>query len=78
MAVSKFMIGKNRMDSFRNIGLIGRMGSVQVVETLRRLKKYLASEGYYLILEENIGALNTRLRLLALCSPWTSLVTGYK
>tara|TARA_R110002072_G_scaffold11246_3_gene51269 strand:+ start:2640 stop:3524 length:885 start_codon:yes stop_codon:yes gene_type:complete len=45
------------MDSFRNIGLIGRMGSAQVVETLRRLKKFLANEGYYLILEENIGSL---------------------
>ncbi len=45
------------MDNFRNIGLIGRMGSAQVVETLRRLKKFLANEGYYLIIEENIGAL---------------------
>lgn len=33
------------------------MGSAQVVETLRRLKKFLANEGYYLIIEENIGAL---------------------
>jgi NAD+ kinase len=45
------------MDNFRNIGLIGRMGSAQVVDTLRRLKKFLANEGYYLIIEENIGAL---------------------
>ncbi len=45
------------MEHFRNIGLIGRMGSVQVVDTLRRLKKYLISEGYHLIIEENIGAL---------------------
>ena len=45
------------MDSFRNIGLIGRMGSAQVVDTLRRLKKFLANEGYYLIIEENIAAL---------------------
>lgn len=45
------------MEHFRNIGLIGRMGSVQVVETLRRLKKYLNAEGYHLIIEENIGAL---------------------
>ncbi len=45
------------MDQFRNIGLIGRMGSVQVVETLRRLKKFLIAEGYHLIIEENIAAL---------------------
>jgi NAD+ kinase len=45
------------MDQFRNIGLIGRMGSVQVVDTLRRLKKFLVAEGYHLIIEENIAAL---------------------
>ncbi|MDX1451806.1 MAG: NAD(+) kinase [Oleiphilaceae bacterium] len=45
------------MDNFRNIGLIGRMGSARVVDTLRRLKKFLVAEGYYLIIEENIGAL---------------------
>jgi NAD+ kinase len=45
------------MDNFRNIGLIGRLGSVQVVDTLRRLKKFLVNEGYYLIIEENIAAL---------------------
>jgi NAD+ kinase len=45
------------MDNFRNIGLIGRLGSAQVVDTLRRLKKFLVNEGYYLIIEENIAAL---------------------
>jgi len=45
------------MDNFRNIGLIGRMGSAQVVDTLRRLKKFLANEGYYLIIEESMAAL---------------------
>ncbi len=45
------------MDNFRNIGLIGRMGSARVVDTLRRLKKFLSAEGHYLIIEENIGAL---------------------
>ncbi|KZY77380.1 NAD(+) kinase, partial [Oleiphilus sp. HI0068] len=45
------------MDHFRNIGLIGRMGSAQVIETMRRLRKFLVNEGYYLIIEENIGAL---------------------
>ena len=46
-----------KTDNFRNIGLIGRMGSARVVETVRRLKKYLVSEGYHLIIEEQIGAL---------------------
>ncbi|MFT7185156.1 MAG: NAD+ kinase [Pseudohongiellaceae bacterium] len=45
------------MDQFRNVGLIGRMGSAKVVETMRKLKKFLVSEGYHLIIEENIGAL---------------------
>ncbi len=39
------------MDQFRNIGVIGRMGSVKVVETLRSLKTYLLSENYQVILE---------------------------
>ncbi|WP_369602069.1 NAD(+) kinase [Hahella sp. SMD15-11] len=41
------------MDTFKNIGLIGRLGSVLVVETLRRLKQYLTSNGYHVILEED-------------------------
>ena len=45
------------MDQFRNIGLIGRMGSARVIETLRKLRTFLINEGYYLIIEENIGAL---------------------
>jgi NAD+ kinase len=45
------------MDNFRNIGLIGRLGSATVVETLRRLKRHLISEGYHLILEEQIAEL---------------------
>ncbi len=40
------------LESFRNIGLIGRMGSVQVVETLKRLKSFLLHEGHAVILEE--------------------------
>src|SRR5690606_39738166 len=39
------------MEQFRNIGLIGRIGSVQVVETLKRLKNFLLNEGYQVILE---------------------------
>lgn len=46
-----------KTDSFRNIGLIGRMGSARVVETVRRIKKFLIGEGYHLIIEEQIGAL---------------------
>ena len=45
------------MENFRNIGLIGRVGSAKVVDTLRRLKRYLISEGYHLILEEHIAEL---------------------
>lgn len=41
------------MEQFRNIGLLGRMGSVQVVETLRRLKAFLTNEGYAVVLEES-------------------------
>ena len=40
------------MEQFRNIGLIGRIGSVQVVETLKRLKNFLLHEGYQVILED--------------------------
>jgi len=45
------------MDNFRNIGLIGRMGSGQVVDTLRKLRKFLINEGYHLIIEEGIASL---------------------
>lgn len=45
------------MDQFRNIGVIGRMGSVKVVETLRRLKTYLLNENYQVILEENTATM---------------------
>ena len=33
------------MESFRNIGVLGMMGSVKVVETMRRLKSYLVEDG---------------------------------
>ncbi len=39
-------------DQFRNIGLIGRLGSTQVIDTLRRLKKFLGERGLQVILEE--------------------------
>lgn len=41
------------MDQFRNIGMIGRIGSVKVVETLRRLRNFLVAEGYQLVIEES-------------------------
>lgn len=43
------------MDEFRNIGLIGRLNSSRVVETVKRLSRYLIDEGYNVILDERIG-----------------------
>jgi NAD+ kinase len=43
------------MEEFRNIGIIGRLGSKKVVETVRRLKRYLVEEGYHVILQDRIG-----------------------
>ncbi|SDM02411.1 NAD+ kinase [Modicisalibacter muralis] len=40
------------MKSFKNIGLIGRIGSVKVVDTLRRLIRFLDTHGYHVILED--------------------------
>jgi NAD+ kinase len=45
------------MEQFKNIGLIGRMGSVTVVETLRRLKRILLDDNYHLIIEEKTSTL---------------------
>lgn len=45
------------MDQFRNIGIIGRMGSVKVVETLRQLKHYLISNNYQVIIEEDTSTM---------------------
>lgn len=45
------------MESFRNIGVIGRMGSVKVVETLRHLKSWLIQEGYLVIIEEDTATM---------------------
>ena len=41
------------MDQFRNIGVIGRMGSVKVVESLRQVKQYLVAHHYHVIREED-------------------------
>ncbi|WP_136253025.1 NAD(+) kinase [Onishia niordana] len=40
------------MTTFKNIGLIGRMGSAKVVETLKRLIRFLDDGGYHVILED--------------------------
>ena len=45
------------MDQFRNIGVIGRMGSVKVVETLRQLKHYLISNNYHVVIEEDTSTM---------------------
>ncbi|MDN3520078.1 NAD(+) kinase [Halomonas ramblicola] len=38
--------------SFRNIGLIGRLGSARVVETLKRLMRFLDERDYHVIVED--------------------------
>lgn len=43
------------MEKFRKIGIIGRPGSAQIVETLKRLKHYLLGCGYEVILEKDIA-----------------------
>lgn len=45
------------MDQFKKIGIIGRLGSTRVVETIRRLKTLLVAERYHVILEESTAAL---------------------
>ncbi len=45
------------MEQFRNIGVIGRMGSVKVVESLRQLKQYLIANNYQVILEEDTASM---------------------
>jgi len=43
------------MEQFRNIGIIGRLGSAQVLDTIRRLKKFLLGQHLHVILEETIA-----------------------
>lgn len=45
------------MEQFRNIGIIGRLGSAQVLDTIRRLKKFLLERHLNVILEETIAEL---------------------
>ncbi|GED22065.1 NAD(+) kinase [Halomonas halmophila] len=40
------------MQAFQNIGLIGRLGSARVVETLKRLSRFLDAAGYHVIIED--------------------------
>ena len=49
------MPGKNPLDQFRNIGIIGRLGSSQVLDTIRRLKRFLAERQLHVILEDSIA-----------------------
>ena len=40
------------MQTFKNIGLIGRLGSTKVVDTLKRLMHFLDEAGYHVIVED--------------------------
>jgi NAD+ kinase len=43
------------MEQFRNIGIIGRLGSAQALDTIRRLKKFLIERHLHVILEDTIA-----------------------
>ncbi len=43
------------MDNFRNIGLIGRLGSTKVIDTLKNLIRFLDEQGLTPILDERIA-----------------------
>lgn len=43
------------MDEFRNIGIIGRLNSNKVIDTIKRLSRYLLEEGYHVILADRIA-----------------------
>jgi NAD+ kinase len=43
---------RDEQASFRNIGLIGRLGSAKVVDTLKRLIRFLDERGYHVIIED--------------------------
>jgi NAD+ kinase len=43
------------MEHFRNIGIIGRLGSSQVLDTVRRLKRFLVERHLHVILDESIA-----------------------
>lgn len=43
------------MQQFHHIGIIGRLGSSQVLETVRRLKRFLAQRQLHVVLEDSIA-----------------------
>ena len=43
------------MEQFRNIGIIGRLGSARVLDTIRRLKRFLQDRHLHVVLEESIA-----------------------
>ena len=43
------------MEQFRNVGIIGRLGSTRVLETVRRLKRFLLDRHLHVILEDTIA-----------------------
>ncbi len=43
------------MEQFKNIGLIGRLGSTKVVDTMKRLIRYLQERDLHIIIEDQIG-----------------------
>lgn len=43
------------MEQFRNIGIIGRLGSTKVLDTIRRLKNFLTERHLHVILDETIA-----------------------
>ena len=45
------------MEQFKHIGVIGRLGSAQVVETLKRLRTYLLDRGLQVFLEQPLAEL---------------------
>ncbi len=58
----------NKMDEFRNVGIIGRLNSVKVIETIKRLRRILSNEGINIILEEQIATVMMG-HGLQVCSP---------
>lgn len=45
------------MEDYRNVGIIGRLGSTRVLETVRRLKRFLIDRHLHVILEDTIADL---------------------
>ncbi|MFB9885063.1 NAD(+) kinase [Balneatrix alpica] len=66
------------MEQFRNVGLIGRLGSPQVIDTIKRLLRFLHDEGLTPILEESIASVmpghNQQVATLKLMGEITDLV----